>query len=138
MSSLNAIDSWMKATLLADANVTAEVVDRVFLDRAPSSITTYPYIIIQNQTAETVRGVGTASVMDDTIYIVKAVTQGEFSVLNTLVSAIDNSLISPVGGTTIYGDVFACVKESPFRLESVEDGKQYRYLGTEFRVHAQS
>lgn len=131
------VEAWIKARLLAASGVTS-ITNRVFIEEAPAD-TQYPFIIITNQSAQDVRGVGTARVMTDTLYVVKAVYQGaDFSQGRTLAKEIDNALTA-AGSEAVAGGgtMLACVREEPFRLAENDAGKQYRHIGGIYRIHAQ-
>ena len=114
---------------------------RVFSDlAAPDAI--YPYIVYQQQVQpEVVRGVGSAEVMVDTIYIVKAIAQGTSdSALAPVAAAIHNALVSNNGEVIIggIGTIFTCHRKSQFKLVTAEQGSQFRHLGGAYRIQAQA
>lgn len=112
---------------------------RVFLDYAPEG-TPYPFIIFQALTPpEDVRGVGIIRVMVDTLYLVKAVAQGsDYDALRPVVSVIDAAMTEDEPVDMAGGILLTSVRQREFRLVEIENGKQFRHLGGEFRIQAQA
>jgi Protein of unknown function (DUF3168) len=132
------IDSWVAARLAATPSVVTLVGSRIFNTYAPPDID-FPFIIFQQQTLRDVRGVGSERIMVDTLYVVKGIGQGsDFSQLGTLAAAIDTALNVPAGGAATGGLVLASVRDEPFALTEVEDGKQFRHMGGVYRIYAQA
>jgi hypothetical protein len=132
------IDSWVYAQLAGNVTVAQMVGTRIFNTYAPPDIA-FPFIIFQQQTLRDVRGVGSDRIMVDTLYVVKGVSQGsDFSQLGTLASAIDVALNVPAGGAATGGLVLASVRDEPFALTEVDDGKQFRHMGGVYRIYAQA
>lgn len=132
------VDTWVMDTLLANTALGAMVNGNIFNFFAPPQ-TLFPYIVFQQQSMRDVRGVGPARIMVDTLYVVRGVGQGsDFATLAAVAREIDLSLSTPVGGAVLGGAVFNSVREEPFTLVEVEDGKQFRHLGGSYRIHAQA
>jgi len=126
---------WLQATLLADSGVNAITTD-IFQDRAPSTAA-YPFIVIQNQLATDVMGVGTARIITDTSFIVKSIAQSEtYTSLIPLSEAIDLALHGTTGSLS-GGSVFACVREESFRFSETEDGDHFKHLGGVYKLQLQ-
>jgi hypothetical protein len=102
----------------------------------------YPFIVYQCQDPpEVVRGVGSAEVMVDTIYIVKAIAQGTSDVvLAPVASAIRDALVSNNGEEIVggIGTIFTCHYLRQFRMSTVEQGSQFRHLGGAYRIQARA
>lgn len=132
------VDAWVAARLAATVAVTNLVSTRIYNSFAPLDAE-YPFIIFQQQTLRDVRGVGSDRIMVDTLYVVKGISQGtDFAQLGTLAAAIDSALNVPPGGAVTGGHVMASVREEPFALTEVEDGKQFRHMGGIYRIYAQA
>lgn len=112
--------------------------DRIFEEVAPEG-TTYPFIVYQCQDPpRDVRGVGTFRVMIDTLYVVKAVAQGDsYAPLLPVAGVIDAAMTSAAGATVGDGIVFASVRERGFQMAEPSEGTQFRHLGGEYRIQAQ-
>lgn len=132
------IDAWVVAQLSSTVGVTNLVGSRIYNQYAPTNAD-YPFIIFQQQTLRDVRGVGGVRIMVDSLYVVKGISQGnDFAQLGVLATAIDTALNIPPGGSVTGGYVMASVREEPFALTEVEDGKQFRHMGGIYRIHAQA
>lgn len=140
------IDRWVDGRLKANTDfntINAGLAGRVFNMFAPTG-TTYPFIIYQAQSPpRDVRGVGTARVMVDSLYIVKAVAQAStFNALSAIAAEIDQVMTVATGEniTTPAGNglLLASVRDDQFSLVELEQGKQYRHLGGLYRIHAQA
>jgi hypothetical protein len=140
------IDIWVENQLKVVHAALFEAIDvglsqRVYPDMAPQGIE-YPFIVFQQQvTPEVVRGVGSAEVMVDTIYIVKAIAQGTTDgPLAPVASAIHDALVSNNGEAIIggIGTIFTCHYKSQFKLTTAEQGSQFRHLGGAYRIQAQA
>lgn len=120
--------------------VVAGLGTRIYEDLAPEG-TTYPFIVVQCQSPpRDIRGVGETRVMVDTLFLVKAVSQGtSYDPLTPIVKVIDTAMTSPQGGTVgADGLVFTSIREDQFSLTTVEAGTQFRHLGGEYRIQAQA
>lgn len=129
---------------LASASADLDEIDdglslRVFEDFAPQGFSTYPFIIVQCQSPpRDVRGVGVSRVMVDTIYVVKAVAQvNSYAPLAPVARVIDQAMTTSVGGSLLGGNVFTSVRNDQFSLIEIDNGKQYRHFGGEYRIQAQ-
>ena len=98
-----------------------------------------PYIVWQCQSPpRDVRGVGTFRVMVDTLYVVKAVSQGtSYAPLAPVAAAIDRALTNPVGDSVEDGLVLTSVRNDQFSMREVAEGTEFRHLGGEYRIQAQ-
>lgn len=138
------IDRWVKSRLNAHTAfnvISAGLATRVFNRLAPAAAS-YPFIVFQAQSPPMViRGVGPAEVMVDTIYVVKAIAQGnDFDALAPVASAIRDALLSDNGEaiTGAIGTIFTCRYERAFSLTEADQDNQFRHLGGEFRIQAQA
>lgn len=138
------VDAWIRQRLGVTAAASLDAISaglstRVFLDFAPEG-TPYPFIIFQALTPPSdVRGVGIIRVMVDTLYLVKAVAQGtDYDALRPVVSVIDGALTQQDPVDMAGGILLTSVRDREFRLVEIENGKQFRHLGGEFRIQAQA
>ena len=135
-------DLWVANRLKTNAafdTISPGLSQRVFGHFAPPG-TPYPFIIFQTASPpRDVRGVGVIRVMVDTLYIVKAVAQVDSWVaLAPVARQIDVSMTAPSVSAVADGFVLASVREEQFSLVEVDDGKQYRHLGGQYKIQAQA
>ncbi len=135
MDEFQVAETWIKDTLLADEAVADYVADRIF-DAPPPEGTQYPYIIFSMASTDDVRGIGTARIMSDTIYTVKAVMgTGQHEDLGAVASAIDTALTldhSVAVGT--IGSIEACVRQRGVRYTEYTAGNEYAHRGGDYQI----
>ena len=136
------VDRWVGERLAAHALfdvISPGLTTRIYSEFAPRTAK-FPFIIYQAQVpARDIRGVGTARVMVETTYIVKAIAQTEwYSDLSPIVAEIDDLMTVSDGVITADGAVFTSIRQNQFRLVEVEDGNQFRHFGGEYLIHAQA
>lgn len=137
------IDGWIASKLIGASvldDIFTGLSQRVYNMFAPA-FTGFPFIIFQAQSPPAVvRGVGSAEVMVDTIYVVKAIAQGtSYAALAPIASAIRFMLVTNNGETTSNGDeIISCSYERQFALTEVSEAKQFRHLGCELRIQARA
>lgn len=137
------VDTWVEARLsdvavAASLNaINAGLSGRVFLDYAPKG-TAWPVVIFQCQDPpRDVRGVGTSSVMIDTLYIVKTVAQvDEYAPLAPIASVLHAAMTTSTGDAVGDGLVLTSVRNDQFSMVEVDEGIQFRHLGGVFRIQA--
>jgi hypothetical protein len=135
-------DIWVREriqTVAADLNAVAEGLSgRVYQDFAPKSAQ-WPVIIYQCQDPpRDVRGVGVSSVMVDTLYLVKAVAQGEnYDDLAPIAKALHGAMTTSTGSAVGDGSVLTSVREDQFSMVEIDEGEQFRHLGGVYRIQAQ-
>lgn len=136
------IDTWVEAKLTgytAFDGISAGLTGRIYNAYAPPDAL-YPFIIFQVQSpADIVRGVGTAEVLADTLYVVKAIAQGtDFSALAPVAEGIRSALVESNGVAVTGGHIYVCRYERQFSMTEAENTKQYRHLGGEYRIQARA
>lgn len=140
------IDTWIEEKLMVTSSGALEALStglssRVYPDVAPSTAA-YPFIVYQQQTPpEVIRGVGSAEVMVDTIYVVKAINQGTSdAALAPVANAIRDALVFNNGEGIVggIGTIFTSHYVRAFRMSSVEQASQFRHLGGVFRIQARA
>lgn len=111
---------------------------RVYEDVAPHDAL-MPFIVWQCQSPpRDIRGVGVFRVMVDTLYVVKAVSQGtSYAPLAPVVAAIDRAMTNAEGSAVEDGLVLTSVRNDQFSLREVAEGTEFRHLGGEYRIQAQ-
>lgn len=127
------------ASVAADLDAIATgLSSRVFLDYAPKG-TTWPVVIFQCQDEpRDVRGVGLATVMVDTLYLVKAVAQlEEYGPLAPIAKVLHTAMTTATGSQVDGGTVLTSVRERQFAMPEVSEGVQVRHLGGLYRIQAQ-
>lgn len=136
------VELWLRAQI-ATVNAALEEIalglsTRVYSEAAPKDAT-FPVIIFQCQDPpRDVRGVGTFTVMIDTLYLVKAVAQVDnYAELAPIASALHGALTTSVGGAVGDGSVLTSVREAQFSMPEFDEGEQWRHLGGMYRIQAQ-
>lgn len=134
------IDRWVEARLEAhtDFNTAyAGLTDRIFDRYAPTG-TPYPFIVYQDQSpVRDIRGVGTARVMVESLYIVKVIAQVKtYAPLRVVAHEIDQAMTVGESEAIADGVLITSIRQEGFGMVEVEDGKQYRHLGGMFRIQA--
>lgn len=141
------ISVWIKQRFADAAIVSAlnglwsDLSQRIYEDVAPST-SAYPYIVFQPQSPpDVVRGVGSAEVMVDTIYTVKAVTQGVDDKVTGPVAAVIHQAMVESNGDPVdggIGTVFMSRRVSVVRYTEPAQGSQFRHLGGAYQIQAQA
>jgi len=136
------LDAWVKATLEAgvDWNAISTGLGTRIYDRLAPKGALYPYIVFQAQTPpDVVRGVGAAEVMVDSMYVVKAVAQGNsYGSLAEVASEVHKLMTKPNGEEFTDGFVWTSIRERGFSMTESEATSQYRSLGAVYRIQAQA
>lgn len=136
------VDRWVDARLTAHAPfdaISVGLTSRIYSEFAPRTAK-YPFIIYQAQSpARDIRGVGTARVMIETSYIIKAIAQTEwYTDLSPIVAEIDALMTLEQGVITSDGAIFTSVRQNQFRLVEIDTGVQFRHFGGEYLIQAQA
>jgi hypothetical protein len=135
------IDRWVEARLEGQAAafnaLYAGLGTRIF-DRFAPRGTTYPFIVYQSQSpARDVIGVGTARVLVESLYIVKAIAQtSTFTPLRSVAHQIDLCMTEEEGDLVADGAILVSVRQESFDLVEVENTNQFRHLGGMYRIQA--
>jgi len=123
----------MYGVLAGDATLHALVADRIYSEVAPADAT-FPVVVFQWMSGHDVRGVGPTRIMDDLLYLVKAIGQTKaFTDIETIANRVDVLLHAQSGAPT-GGTVYGCVREEPFKLAEDDEGISYRHLGGSYRL----
>lgn len=136
------VDQWVKAQLVLQATaldaLSTGLSTRIYLDVAPKDAV-LPVIVYQCQDQpRDVRGVGTFTVMVDTLYLVKVISKGVDNATNADVAKVIHTAMTSSNGSSVGdGAVLTSVRERAFKLAEFESGVQYRHLGGIYRIQAQ-
>lgn len=136
------VNLWV-ADRIAQRNADLEAIHlglsgRVFLDSAPEDAT-FPVIIYQCQDPpRDVRGVGTFTVMVDTLYLVKVVAQtDDYGPLLPVAKVLHEAMTTSTGGTVGDGTVLTSVRRNQFSMTEYAEGSDWRHLGGMYQIQAQ-
>ena len=134
---LTRAETWLTATLLASAPLTALVGQRVYSHFAEPGCA-FPYVVFVYLGGRDVRGHASNRIMHSGLWLVKAtINKPSFADVKPVADAIDVALHAAAGSVAGGGTVLSSVREQPFSLVDMEDGVQYRSLGGQFRILTQ-
>lgn len=134
----NAVSRFIYSTLSADAQLTAVVGTRIFETRRPSPTTPFPCVISQLQAAgDDMMGVGPYRIWSSLLYLVRGITEQTSYEGNAAIIAdrIDAALHAK-SGTNVAGTVWSIVRERPFIMAEIVDGREFRHAGGLYRIQA--
>lgn len=139
MSEIYTADRWINETLRADAplmgyannNVWADVIPQTDPPKQP------PYVLFQLQAATDLGVVGGIRVWSNMLYLVRGITEtgGLTGTPLALANRID-ALLHNAAGSNVNGVIFSSVREQPFKLAEIVDGRTFRHLGGMYRIFA--
>jgi hypothetical protein len=136
------VDLWIESALFAYTDqleaIATGLSDRIYHDAARQG-TEWPVIIYQCQTPpRVIRGVGTTTIMVDTLYVVKAVAQTlTYESIGPIAQVIDIALTSAEGGQIGGGYVLTSIRNNQFSMIEDAMGTQFRHLGGLYQINAQ-
>lgn len=136
MAETDVIDTWLYSTLTGDASLAATLgaSTGVYADVAESEAAE-PYVVYQMVAANDVDVVGGTRIITDALYQVKVVKQcRSYSELSVAEGRID-ALLHLGSGTTTGGRVYQARRVRPIRYTETREGRTYRHLGGDFRIH---
>jgi hypothetical protein len=132
----NAIEQWLTATLKADAQLATKVSTRVFNTRRTDK--TLPCVLFQMQSpGNDLVMLGGVRVWAAPLYAVyglaeQASYEGD---LATIANRID-AVLHAKSGINAAGTIWTCVRERPFQMAEVFEGREVRRLGGLYRIQA--
>lgn len=137
MSEIWTAESWLYSKLHGDATLLALVPGGVYTWPVPANISG-AFVLYQMQSGMDIRGNGPGRIGVNGLWLVRAVFEAlSFGGnLQTAANRID-TLLQAASGTATGGVVWACVREEPFQLVEVADGRQFRHLGGTYRIWVQ-
>jgi hypothetical protein len=133
----SAAERWLVTVLKADAALTAVVGQRVYNTRVPSN-GQFPCVLFQLQAASNdFVALGGVRVWASLVYLVRGIAeQASFEGnLATIADRID-IVTHAASGTNVAGTVWTCIRERPFQLVEVTEGREFRHLGAILRIQA--
>lgn len=97
---------------------------------------TYPLVVYQFQSGTDLMVVDAVRIWTNMMYLVKVIGQtADYAALNPALARID-TLLHRTSGAVADGTIWACVRETAFRLPETISGKQYRSSGAQYRIYA--
>lgn len=136
MDETSYVAQWLYTTLSSDPVLSSSAIGGVHEDPAPQG-TNFPFIVFSLTSALDVQVHNAMRIMVDSLWLIKAVDQYEsFSRVRLLVDRIDQ-LLHRASGTVTDAILYSSVREESIRQTEVDDGKHYRHLGAQYRVHVQ-
>lgn len=141
MAEVNAADTWIYATLAADSTLLTTLggtaVNKLFADQVRETATD-PYVLFGLLSGVDYRIVGPSRVWTNMLWVIRGVMEadGFHGDLQTIADRID-AVLHAGSGSNGDGTVYACVRESPFRMVENRDGRApLRHLGGIYRILA--
>lgn len=133
MSEVVTADRWLTQTLKADATLMG-LVTGIYTYPIPPAVQ-LPYVLISEQAVGDLMAIGAHRIWVNGLWVVRAIFEMSSWAgnLETAANRIDAALHAQMGSVT-GGNVWACVRESPFRLVENNGGQQLRHLGGIYRL----
>lgn len=139
MAETLAAEKWLYTVLAADGALAAVVSTRIYADRIPQDVASpYPCVVFGHLSAVDLMGVGAYRIWANTLYVVRGIAEAESFLGNakTIADRID-AVLHATSGATSEGTVWACTRESPFRMaETSAGGRNFVHLGGVYRILA--
>lgn len=137
MSEIFTAESWLYSKLHGDSTLLALVPGGVYTWPVPANVAG-AFVLYQLQSGVDIRGVGPARIGVNGLWLVRAVAETN-SFGGNLLAAADriDVLLQAASGTVTAGVIWACVREEPFQLVELADGRQWRHLGGSYRLWVQ-
>lgn len=132
MTELAEAERFIWERLNASGALVALVGDRIFNAEAEQGAA-FPYVIFASPPlANDLRGVGSARLQTDPMFLVKGVDQSSsYARVDAIATAIQAAIN---GQRDAAGPVLACVLEGTISLAETTDGVAYRHRGGQYRV----
>lgn len=134
MNEVFRVYEWIYSTLAADATVASLVGARIYAGAAPQDAA-LPVVIFNHMAGNDLVGVGTARVLNNSLYQVKGVTKGRsHAVGQQIADAIDAAL----HGQNVSADGIrvGCVREQAIVYGQSDNGEEFRHAGGIYRIFA--
>lgn len=128
---------WIRDLLHADSALMAAAPGGIF-DGPAQGNAPYPLCEILMQSSVGVIGVGGVEVMQNQLWIVRGVTEGTSYVPLAVIAQRSHALLH--GARTVVvsnGTIESCTRVQQLRQQSVQGGRQLRYLGGVYRIYVQ-
>ena len=137
MANILTAERWLYSKLSGDTGtggVATLVSSRIYNGIAAQGAT-YPLVVFQSMSGVDVQGVGSTFIMENEVFSVKVVTQDRsYSTAETIANRI-NYLLHKASGTATGGVVLACVRQYVDKIETIEDGVQYKTIMQRYRIY---
>lgn len=137
MAETTIADTWVYATLKADATLTALIGGsnaRIYRGMAPQNAT-YPCVVFFYQPGgRDVRGVGTFNIMVTGSWVIKAIDRVTGASSAATIAARMYTLLHGQKGSVTGGAVLACTREEPINYVELLDGAQYQHVGGVYQI----
>lgn len=136
------VDAWIPEALSTVSGALDVISDglstRIYPDVAPDDAK-YPFIVFQCQDDPAdVRGVGTVTVMAETLYLVKVVAPASYPTLGSILAICHTAMTNSTGASPVIGGtVLSSVKDRSMSLTETVKGKLLRHLGGLYRIQVQ-
>ena len=135
---INVAEQWLATTLKADAQLAALVDTRIFNKRRPSETTPFPCVIFQMQAAgDDLLVLGGVRVWSPLLFLVRGIAEqlSNEGNLATIANRID-AVLHAQSGTATAGTVWVAVRERPFQMSEIINGRTFAHLGGLYRIQA--
>lgn len=133
MSEVVTADKWLVQTLKTDATLMGLVTNVYTHPVQPGA--QLPYVLLTEQSVGDLMALGAHRVWVNGLWVVRAIFESSSWAGNLEIAAnrIDAVLHAKSGSVT-GGNVWACVREQPFRLAEDNSGQSIRHLGGIYRL----
>ncbi|MBP8291937.1 MAG: hypothetical protein KAX65_04140 [Caldilineaceae bacterium] len=137
MAEIVTAETWLYTKLHGDATLLALVPGGVYTWPVPATYSGQ-YVLYQMQSGVDIRGVGPSRLGVNGLWLVRVVAEAlSFGGnLQTAANRLD-VLLQAASGTATGGTVWSCVREQPFQLVELANGRQFRHLGGIYRLWVQ-
>lgn len=129
------VATWLYGALSGDVTI-AGLASVVSEDPAPQG-SAYPVLVFSLISAIDVQVHNAIRIMVDSLWDIKAVDQNaSYSRARSIMNRVD-TILHRASGTVTDAVVYSAVREQIFRFTEIDDGKPYRHLGGQYRIHVQ-
>src|SRR5690242_13267232 len=130
-------ETWIFQQLAGDSTLAALIGGathpRIYSDQAPQGAA-YPYVAIAMLSDRSVLTQNGIRVMENIVYIVKAVEKtASYADITSIANRLD-ALLHKQSGTVTGGLVLSCTRENIIRFPETKNGVEYRHLGPQVRI----
>lgn len=140
MAESNAAAKWIYTRLIADAQLTAVVGTKIYIDIPPQTTPPVapPFVLYSMLSGVPLRTVGRYVVWSDMIWLIYTVdeTQSYAGAIKTGADRID-TVLHAQSGTNVDGIVHACVRIMAYQQQDpIVNGRIVKKLGGQYRIYA--
>lgn len=124
--------AWIYSVLTGSMSLAALIGTRIYRDEAPEG-TVFPYVVIQQIDAVPVQNAFKDRLMDGERWQIKAVNEAtSYTTVNSIAALIETLLHKARGS-----NVLSSVLEFKMPMSEKDNGKTYKSMILDFRVHTQ-